>query len=149
MFNLIEVFDCGIFCMMFMNYFCVDKLNFQQSMVSDYRLTLSWMFLEAIVIDSKHLLHDCNPFKENIINISEEDFKQYELVLKIKEPNLSKRKSVSYTSVISPTKKNRTLSSSVIQSPENITIDLTNSLTTNNTNFIDDECISCLKHLIQ
>ena len=50
--------DCGIFCIMFINHFCVGSMEFGQSDAPKYRDTLSWLFLEAIKLNKLEGLED-------------------------------------------------------------------------------------------
>ena len=92
---------------MFINYFSVDRMDFSQSKVLDYRLTLSWLFLEAVSNGPKQLI--CNSFLDNGIhaNVSDEGLERYEKLLKSKQPSSMKRQLHLNSYLSSPEKKPR------------------------------------------
>ena len=56
-------YDCGIFCIMFINHFSIDDMNFSQSISEKYRTTLSWLYLEAV--KNNNMFSFCEQIDQN------------------------------------------------------------------------------------
>ena len=78
---------------MFVNFFDFsgESMSFSQELVSDYRVTLSWIFLDSIYKNRKELSFQYDPDVGSKIEITDDDIIKYNQCLSIEKKLSSKR----------------------------------------------------------